>query len=248
MSCLDATPAEYSLFAVCVATLSDAPVWCERGPAELHCPVDVVTDVSRDGGTVGWSAVVVSPQGAVVEAWSGCAMVGVSLWVAEWCGKALALWLLGELGVPLSSVRSFVADNTGATYGEDGACASQCSWVNTVHLRYAATLPQSGAAEIYVLAQHNLGSYSPAALVQARSNARAKQGMQAAGYGCVPFREWLGSHFCLVWLGVLASNPLAVLEAYYSEAHVFISDVQGCLLRGSAVSSLAVSHRSPCPR
>ena len=63
------------------------------------------------------------------------------------------------------------------------------------------------------------------ALVQSRSYARAKQGMQAAGYGCVPFREWPGSHVCLVWHGLLAADPLAVLEACYSEAHVFISDV-----------------------
>ena len=77
-------------------------------------------------------------------------MVGALSWVAEWCGKALALWLLGELGVPLNSVCSFVADNTGATYGEDGGCASRCLWADILRLRYAATLLQSGAAEIYV--------------------------------------------------------------------------------------------------
>ena len=120
---------------MCVPTLSDAPVWCKRGPAELQCPVDVVTDGPRDGDKVGWSAVVVSPQGVVAEAWCGCAMVGASSWVAEWCGKALALWLLGELGVLVSSVRFFVADNTGATYGEDGGRACQCSWVDTLWLR-----------------------------------------------------------------------------------------------------------------
>ena len=175
--CLDATLAEYSLSVVCAATLSDAPVWCELGPAELDGPVDVVTDGSRDGDKVGWSTVVVSPTGVVAEAWFGCAMVGALSWVAEWCGKALALWLLGELGVPLSSVRSFVADNTGATYSEDGGRASCCPWVDILRLRYAAALLLSGAVEIYVPAQHNSGSQSPVAMVQARSDAQAKQGI-----------------------------------------------------------------------
>ena len=127
--------------------------------------------------------------------------------------------------MPLSSVRSFVADNTRATYGEDSGRASDCSWVDTPCLRYAAVVLQSGAAEIYVPAQDNPGSQSPVALVQARSNARAKQGMQATSNGCVAFREWLGGDICLVWRDVLAANPTAVLEACYSEAHVFISEV-----------------------
>ena len=67
----------------------------------------------------------------------------------------LGLWLLGELWVPLGSVRSFVANNTGATYGEDRSRASQCSWVNALRLRYAAALLHSCAAEIYVPAQHD---------------------------------------------------------------------------------------------
>ena len=76
--CLNPTLAGYSLSVVCVATLSDAPLWCKCGPAELQYPVDVVTDGSRDGDRVGWSAVVVSPKGVVAEAWSWCAMVGAS--------------------------------------------------------------------------------------------------------------------------------------------------------------------------
>ena len=220
-SCLDATLAEYSLSVVYAATLSDAPVWCERHPAELDGPVDIVTDGSPDGDKVGWSVVVVSPMVGVAEGWSGCTMVGVSSWVAEWCGKALALWLVGELGVPLRSVRSFVADNTGATYDEDSGCAFRYPWVDILHLRYAAALLQSGAVEIYVPAQHNSGSQSPVAMVQAR----AKQGMLAAEKGSVPFREWPGGHFCFVWRDVLAADPSAVLEACYSGAHVFVFDV-----------------------
>ena len=177
------------------ATLSDSPVWCDRGPAELDGPVDVVTDGSRDGDKAGWSAVVVSPIGVIKQAWSGCTMVGALSWVAQWCRKALALWLLGELVLPLSSVRSFVADNTGATYGEDGGRASRCPWVDILRLRYAADLLQSGAAEICVPTQQKSGSLSPVAMVQARSDARAKQGMLAAENRCVPFHEWLGGHF-----------------------------------------------------
>ena len=109
---------------VCTVALGDAPVWCECGPALLGGPVDVVTYGSRDGEQVGWSTVVVSSLGVVAEAWFGCAMVGVSLWVAEWCGEALALWLLSVLGVPVTSLRSFVADNRGATFGKDGGRAS----------------------------------------------------------------------------------------------------------------------------
>ena len=112
------------------------------------------------GMGTGWARrwVVVSPKSVVVEAWSGCAMVGASSWLAEWCGQALALWLLGELGVPPGSVRSFVADNTGATNGEDGGRASHCSWFDALRLQYTAALLQSGAAEIYVRALHNSGS------------------------------------------------------------------------------------------
>ena len=67
-----------------------------------------------------------------------------------WCGKAVALWLLSMLGVPLGFVRSFVVDNTRATYGEDGARASRRPWVEVLRLRYVATLLMSGAAQIYV--------------------------------------------------------------------------------------------------
>ena len=109
--------------------------------------------------------VVVSSMGVVAEALCGCAMVGASSWVAEWCGKALALWLLGELGVPLMSVRSFVADDTGATYVEDGGRATPCPWVDVPRLRYASALLQGGLAEIYLPAQHNSSSWSPVAMV-----------------------------------------------------------------------------------
>ena len=127
--------------------------------------------------------------------------------------------------MPLKSVRSFVADNTRATYGEDGGRASRCPWVDVLRLRYTAALLHGWAAEIYVLAQHNSGSQSPVAMVQARSYAWAKHGMLAVEKGCVPFREWLGGHFRLMWCGVLAADPSAVLEAYYSGAHVFVSGV-----------------------
>ena len=150
-----------------------------------------------------------------------------------------------------------MADNTGATYGEDRGCASHCSWVDALRLRYAAALLQNGAPEIYVPAQHTSGSQSLVALVQAQSDARAKQGMQAAGYGCAPFREWLGSHFYLVWRGVLAADPSAVHEACYSEAHVFISDVPAgpsavwvrCVESGrvSPQSVWALAHESAFP-
>ena len=148
-------------------------------------------------------------MGVMAEAWSGCAMVGASSWVAKWCGKALALWLLGELGVPPKSVRSFMADNTGATYGEDSGRTSRCPWGDVLRLRCTAALLQGGAVEIYMPAQHNCGSRSPVAMVQARSAARAKQGMLAAEKGCVPFPEWLGGHFCLMWHGgVVCSQPI----------------------------------------
>ena len=106
----------------------------------------------------------------------------------------LVQWLLGELGVPLSSFRSFVVDNTEATYGEDGGRFSHCSWVAVVRLRYATALLQSGAAEIYVSVQHNSGPQSPVALVQARSNARAKQPMQLPGTGVSPsVSDWVAT-------------------------------------------------------
>ena len=44
--------------------------------------------------------IVASFLGLVAEASFAYAIVGVSYLVAEWCVKALALWLLGELGVP----------------------------------------------------------------------------------------------------------------------------------------------------
>ena len=71
-------------------------------------------------------------------------------------------------------VGPLLADNTGATYGEDGGRASRCPWVDVFRLRCVAALLQGGAAEIYVPAQHNSGSQSPVAMVQARSDARAK--------------------------------------------------------------------------
>ena len=120
-SFVDAPLAEYSACVVCVVTLRYATVWCERVLAELDGLVDVIKDGSRDADRVGRLAVVVSPKGVATEAWSGCSMVGASLWVAKWFVKALARSLIGEVEVPPSLVRSFVAGNTGANYGEDGA-------------------------------------------------------------------------------------------------------------------------------
>ena len=94
----------------------------------------------------------------VVETWFGCAMVGVSSWVAKWCGKTLALWLLSVLGVPFTSIRSLVVDNIGATYAEDGSHASRCPSFHVLCLRYAAEVLQSGEEEMYVPVHHNSGS------------------------------------------------------------------------------------------
>ena len=127
--------AEYSLSVVCARALGDAAVWRERGRAPMDGLVNVATDGSRDGHQVGWAGVVVSYLSVVPEAWFGCAMVGAYSLVDEWCGKAAALWLLGVLGVPLLRVRSFVADNRGATYGEDSGHASHCPCINVLPLR-----------------------------------------------------------------------------------------------------------------
>ena len=136
-----------------------------------------------------------------------------------WQGASIGV--LGEFGVPLSSVRSFVADSTGATCGEDGGRASRCPWVDILGLRYSAALLHSFAAEIDVPAQHNSGSQSPVAKVQARSDTRAKQRILAAENGGVPFREWRNGHFYLGWRGVLAADPSAVLEAGDNKAVSF---------------------------
>ena len=84
------------------------------------------------------------------------------------------------------------------------------------------------------------------AMVQAQSDARAKQGMLVASKGCVPFREWLGGHFCLLWRGVVAADPSVVLEACYCEAHAFVSGVPSRLSTAwvRCVESGRVSLRS----
>ena len=65
--------------------------------------------------------------------------------------------------------------------------------------------------------------------MHARCDARAQQGMQADGNGGDPFCEWLGSHFCLVWCGVLAANPSAILDASCSDAYAFIFGMSAAL-------------------
>ena len=105
-------------------------------------------------------------------------MGGVSSCFAKWCVKALALPQLGEPHVPQAFVCSFVADNTGATFVEDGGRASRCPWVDMLHLFYAAVLLRSGAKEVYVPAHHKSGSWSPLALRQASSDAGTKQVME----------------------------------------------------------------------
>ena len=75
-SCLNATVAAKWVCMVCAATLGDALVWCDDGPASLEGAANVVMDGSRGGDIVGSSTVVVWLMGVVAEAWSGGAMVG----------------------------------------------------------------------------------------------------------------------------------------------------------------------------
>ena len=174
--------------------------------------------MSQDGDKVGQSAVVILSLGVVAEALFGCAKVVVSSGVAHWCGEGLVLRLLGEPGVPLMSLCSFVAENTATTYVEERGPASRYPWVHVRCLR-CGRLPSKGGGQRFTC-RHNIppALSRPLALVQVRSHTRASQGMLAAKKGCVPFCEWLGGHFCVMWCDILAADPSVVVQACCCEA------------------------------
>ena len=62
----------------------------------------------------------VDADGVFARASSGALLLFGSSWVAEWCGKGLAVCVLCELGVAPDTVLGFVADNVSATFGADG--------------------------------------------------------------------------------------------------------------------------------
>ena len=89
-------------------------------------PLLAITDGSIEGDRHGWSVVPVDANGVFARACWGALLLFGSSWVAEWCGKGLAVCVLRELDVPPTAVLGFVADNVSATFGADGGGPSRC--------------------------------------------------------------------------------------------------------------------------
>ena len=105
--------------------LSPAPVIvvAER---PLQGPVIVITDGSQEGAANGWAVVLVEAAGIVAHAGSGGLLWCSLSWVAEWCAKGLALWLLQHMHVAPDTVCGIIADNLAASFGSAGGSLSLC--------------------------------------------------------------------------------------------------------------------------
>ena len=92
----------------------------------------------------------VDALGIFAWACSGALLSCGSSWVAEWCAKSLAPWLLQPLYVAVSDVLGFVADNLAASFGSRGGKPPLCVWVDALRLDYASLLADGLVPEFFV--------------------------------------------------------------------------------------------------
>ena len=91
-------------------------------------------EVTPEGNTLGWGALVADTPGVLATVSSGAQTRVASPWAAEWVGK-LRAWRLAEmLGVAPAAVQYVGADYTSATLGGDGGVPSQSPWVDMVRV------------------------------------------------------------------------------------------------------------------
>ena len=176
-------------------------------PRRARCPpasagaVSASTDGSKEGDRHGWSAVLVDTDGVFVRLCLGALLLCGSSWVAEWCGKGLAVCVLCELGVPPDTVLGFVADNVSATFGADG---------------YVAFLEAGATHEYYVPAQHDTLRRDLVAGWQEASVRLAHDGLSVARAGSVLLPTLLGGTMLLLQSSVLVCDVLRALDDTYA--------------------------------
>ena len=160
--------------------------------------------------------VLVDADGVFVRTCSGALLLCGSSWVAEWCGKGLAVCVLHELGVPPDAVLGFVADNMSATFGTDGGGPSRCIWVNMVRRECAAFLEAGAGEEYYVPAQHDTLRRDLVAGWQEASDRLAHDGLSVARAGSVPLPALLGDTVLLLRSGVPVCDAVRALDDIYA--------------------------------
>ena len=91
----------------------------------VHLAADGAMEVTPEGDTLGWGALVADTTRVLATAASGVLTRAASPWAAEWAGK-LEAWRLAEtLGVAPAAVQCVGADCTSVTLGSNGGVPSQ---------------------------------------------------------------------------------------------------------------------------
>ena len=104
---------------------------------------DGAMEVTPNGDTLGWGALVADAAGVLATAASGVLTRAASPWASEWAGK-LEAWRLAEtLGNGPAAVRYVGADCISATLDGDGGVPSQSPWVDRVRVAFAEALGRS---------------------------------------------------------------------------------------------------------
>ena len=101
---------------------------------------DGAMEVTLDGNTLGWGALVADAAGVIAIVVSGVLTRAASPWAAERAGKLEAWHLAETLGVAPPAVQYVGADCTSATLGGDGGVPSQSLWVDRVWVTFAEAL------------------------------------------------------------------------------------------------------------
>ena len=98
----------------------DTPVYRRYESAGVLLAVDGAMEVTPDGATLGWGALVADAAGVLATVASRVLTRASSPWAAEWAGKLEAWRLTVTLGVAPAAVQYVGADCTSATLGSDG--------------------------------------------------------------------------------------------------------------------------------
>ena len=101
---------------------------------------DGAMEVTPDGDTLEWGALVADSTGVLATVASGFLTRAASPWAAEWAGN-LEAWRLAEtLGIAPAPVQYVGADWTSATLGGDGGVASRFPWVDRIPVAFVEAL------------------------------------------------------------------------------------------------------------
>ena len=159
----------------------DTRVYRPYESAGILLVADGAMEVTPDGDTLGYGALVADAAGVLATVASVILTRAASPWAAEWVGK-LEAWRRAET----LAVQHVGADCTSATLGGERGAPSQFPWVDRVPVAFAEALGR-GQPDLYVLAHHNTQWSGLICGLQARAHDLAATGLGMAREGTYPF-------------------------------------------------------------